>query len=171
MTTSKIKIKLGAIEIEYEGSETFLKEELPQLLSAVSELYAKSRKSFDSEPEYKSMNSGNSEPSVLLSLPQSDTKLELTTGTIAGKLKVNSASDLLMAAAAQLRFVQNLHVFTRENLITEIKSATAYYKPGHLKNLSQTLNTLVKGGKLNEQSKNKFALTASSLKDLEPRIV
>ena len=40
--TSKIRIKLGAIEVEYEGSEQFLKEELPQLLTAVSELYAKS---------------------------------------------------------------------------------------------------------------------------------
>jgi hypothetical protein len=34
--TSKIRIKLGAIEVEYEGSEQFLKEELPQLLTAVS---------------------------------------------------------------------------------------------------------------------------------------
>ena len=39
---SKIRIKLGPIEVEYEGSEAFLKEELPQLLTAVSDLYSKS---------------------------------------------------------------------------------------------------------------------------------
>ncbi len=34
--TSKIRIKLGPIEVEYEGSESFLKEELPYLLAAVA---------------------------------------------------------------------------------------------------------------------------------------
>jgi hypothetical protein len=40
--TSKIKIKMGAIEIDYEGSEEFLKEELPSLLKTVSDLYKSS---------------------------------------------------------------------------------------------------------------------------------
>ena len=31
---------MGAIEIEFEGSELFLKEELPELLEAVSRLYS-----------------------------------------------------------------------------------------------------------------------------------
>ena len=40
--TSKIRIKLGPIEVEYEGTESFLKEELPQLLEAVANLYKQS---------------------------------------------------------------------------------------------------------------------------------
>lgn len=35
---SKIRIKLGAIEIEYEGSENFLRKELPDLVKTVTEL-------------------------------------------------------------------------------------------------------------------------------------
>lgn len=40
--TSKIRIKMGPIEVEYEGSENFLKEELPELLGTVSNLYKES---------------------------------------------------------------------------------------------------------------------------------
>jgi hypothetical protein len=36
---SKFKIKLGQIELEYEGSEEFLTKELPELLAAVSKLF------------------------------------------------------------------------------------------------------------------------------------
>ena len=34
-TASKIKIKMGPLEVEFEGSEAFLKAELPDLLAAV----------------------------------------------------------------------------------------------------------------------------------------
>ena len=40
--TSKIRIKMGFIEVEFEGSEQFLKEELPDLLTGVSQLHSKS---------------------------------------------------------------------------------------------------------------------------------
>jgi len=36
----KIRIKLGEIEVEFEGSEAFLKRELPDLVRMGSELYA-----------------------------------------------------------------------------------------------------------------------------------
>lgn len=34
-TASRIRIKMGAIEVEYEGDESFLRDELPALLTAV----------------------------------------------------------------------------------------------------------------------------------------
>jgi len=80
MTTSKIKIKLGAIEVEYEGSESFLKEELPQLLSAVSDLYAKSRAAL--EPPSSSQNTSANPPAGLNTNAGSTPKLEATTGSI-----------------------------------------------------------------------------------------
>jgi hypothetical protein len=42
LTPSKIRIKLGDIEVEYEGAESFLKDELPALLNAVSKLHHES---------------------------------------------------------------------------------------------------------------------------------
>lgn len=48
--TSKIRIKLGPVEVEYEGNEAFLKDELPDLLSAVARLHKESGQADGAEP-------------------------------------------------------------------------------------------------------------------------
>jgi len=164
MSTSKIKIKFGAIEVEYEGSETFLKEELPRLLAAVSDLYSKSK---------GALGSTEAEPVPVASASQASTtqkKIESTTGSLAAKLKVKSGPDLVLAAAARLSFVLGLTTFSRQKLIDEMKTASAYYKSSYLSNLTQSLNNLVKEGKLNEPRQGNYALTELSLKDLGQRI-
>lgn len=165
MTTSKIKIKLGAIEIDYEGSETFLKEELPQLLAAVSDLYTKSRSALEQPVPATAV--GSMQEGQTGEKP----KLEATTGSIAAKLSVKSGPELVMAAATRLTFVLGVTTFPRQKIIDEMKSAAAYYKASYLSNLTASLNNLVKDGKLNEPSQGNYALTATSLKDLEQRIV
>lgn len=165
MNTSKIKIKLGAIEIDYEGSETFLKEELPQLLAAVSELYSRSRQTIESDLS-------KSDPVISTDKSEStQRKIEATTGSLAAKLSVKSGPELVLAAAARLTFVLGTETFSRQKLTDEMKTATAYYKSTYTKNLSQSLNSLVRDGKLNEPSQGNYALTASSIKDLEQKIV
>ncbi len=165
MNTSKIKIKLGAIEIDYEGSETFLKEELPQLLAAVSELYSRSRQTIESDLS-------KSDPVISTDKREStQRKIEATTGSLAAKLSVKSGPELVLAAAARLTFVLGTETFSRQKLTDEMKTATAYYKSTYTKNLSQSLNSLVRDGKLNEPSQGNYALTASSIKDLEQKIV
>lgn len=169
MTTSKIKIKLGAIEVEYEGSETFLKEELPQLLSAVSDLYAKSRAIL--EPPSASQNTSANAATGSNTNVGNKPKLEATTGSIAAKLGCKSGPELVMAAAARLTFALQATTFARQKIIDEMKTASAYYKATYLNNLTSYLNNLVKDGKLNEPSQGNYALTAASLKDLEQRLV
>lgn len=169
MTTSKIKIKLGAIEIEYEGSETFLKEELPQLLSAVSDLYAKSRAALEVESSGQS-TSANAVNGFITN-GDNKPKLEATTGSIAAKLGCKSGPELVMAAAARLTFVLQAPTFARQKIIDEMKTASAYYKSTYLSNLTSYLNNLVKDGKLNEPSQGSYALTAVSLKEMEQRLV
>lgn len=168
MTTSKIKIKLGAIEVEYEGSETFLKEELPQLLSAVSDLYAKSRAAL--EPPPSSQDTLSNPPIGSNTNTGNKPKLEATTGSIAAKLGCKSGPELVMAAAARLTFALQVSTFARQKIIDEMKTASAYYKATYLNNLTSYLNNLVKDGKLNEPSQGNYALTATSLKDLEQRL-
>lgn len=165
MTTSKIKIKLGAIEIDYEGSENFLKEELPQLLAAVSDLYAKSRHALTEAVD------AAAEGSMQEIQTSEKPKLEATTGSLAAKLSVKSGPELVMAAAARLTYVLGITTFPRQKIIDEMKSAAAYYKASYLSNLTASLNNLVKDGKLNEPTQGNYALTATSLKDLEQRIV
>jgi hypothetical protein len=163
-TISKIKIKLGPIEIEYKGSETFLKEELPQLLSAVSDLYAKSHSSINDSPTNPIKDATS--PDDLKKPP-----LEATTGSIAAKLNVKSGPELILAAAARLTLVLGTPKFSRQQISDEMKTATAYYKATYLSNLSMSIASLVKGKKLNEPTTGNYALTAASLKELEQRIV
>jgi len=168
MTTSKIKIKLGAIEVEYEGSENFLKEELPHLLSAVSDLYAKSHASLASSLDSKAspiIPTGSNE------ISDGRPKLEATTGSIAAKLDCKSGPELVMAAAARLTLVAQTPTFARQRIIDEMKTAAAYHRATYISNLSAYLNNLVKDGKLNEPSQGTYALTATSLKELEQRLV
>jgi hypothetical protein len=166
METSKLKIKLGPIEVEYEGSETFLKEELPQLLAAVSDLYAKSHAALGALVQPSAAASSTEAKNG-----HATAKLQATTGAIAAKLKVNSGSELIMAAAAKLSLVTGLDSFPRQSIIDEIKTASAYYKATYLNNLTSSLNALVRNGKLNEPSQGKYALTAASLTELEQALV
>lgn len=158
--TSKIKIKMGAIEIEYEGSEAFLKEELPSLLKAVSDLYQSSGPFVDA---------GNAtiEPA---SSSSGIKKIQGTTATLAAKLGGGSGPDLTMSAAARLTFVLGKEKFHRKDLLEEIKSASSYYKNTYMSNFSSLLNSLVKTGKLMEPSKDNYSLSADSLKSIEAQL-
>jgi hypothetical protein len=153
---SKIRIKLGPIEVEYEGSEVFLKEELPNLIRIVSELYKTSN-----IPPNDSIENGPSGGAG---------KIQLSTGSIAAKLSCSSGPDLLLAAAAHFTFSKEKESFTRQQLLSEIKTAKAYFKKSYTANLTSLLNGLVKGGKLNEPVAGTFALTADTIKDLEARL-
>ncbi|MFY0751898.1 hypothetical protein [Pseudomonas sp. NFX5] len=167
MTTSKIKIKLGAIEIEYEGSESFLKEELPQLLGAVSELYQKSHATLSVVTTPSNPVSAN-ETNATATASQ---KIQTTTGALAARLQVKSSVDLIIAAAAKLTFDDGLVVISSARLLEEIKSAHSFYKASYGTNFNRSLGQLVKSGKLNEPTKNNFALSSKTIAELESRIV
>lgn len=172
MTTSKIKIKLGAIEVEYEGSESFLKEELPALLTAVSELYQRSTSSNNSNAE-----SGGSEQepqyggsATIAPAGINGKTLQGTTNTISQRLQVKSGPELVLAAAARLTIVENMEVFTRQQLLDEMKGATAYVRSTYLANIGRTLTNMVKDGTLNEAKAGQFALSATRRAELEARL-
>lgn len=167
MTTSKIRIKLGAIEVEYEGSEAFLKEELPALLSAVADLY---QKSGPVVPAASAPSAPNAADAAMPNGTSSGPTLQMTTGAIASRLQVKSGPELIMAAAANLAIVQGQVPFTRKRLIEQMRSATAFFKENYVSNLSKALNTLLKENKLNEPSKDMFALTHTSEQDLRARL-
>ena len=158
--TSKIRIKLGAIEVEYEGSEQFLKEELPQLLTAVPELYAKSA-ALKEAPAGTLPNTTQQADAGIL---------QGTTGTIAAKLVVKQGPDLIIAAAARMTFVLEKSAFSRQEIIDEMKTASAYYKKSYLGNLTPYINTLMKDGKLLEPSTGTYSLSATAQADLKARL-
>ncbi len=153
---SKIRLKVGAIEVEYEGSEAFIKDELPKLLDAVAQLYKESGGSM-SAPQTPPF--GGAGPA-----------LSGTTGTIAAKLQSGSGPDLVVAAAARLTFGLAKPSFSRLELLTEMKAATAYYKTSFSANLSKYLASLIKDGKLVESATGVYALGASTATELRAKL-
>lgn len=147
---SCIRIKFGAVEIDFEGSETFLKAELSNVLEAVTKL------SKELGPVVKIPTSSMSPSSG------GGGTVQGTTGQLAAKLGCKSGTDLIIAGAARLTFVTGKDVFSRKELTEEIKSASGYYKSTYSGNLTGYLNGLVKDGKLLEPSKDNYSLSATA---------
>lgn len=156
--SSKIKIKVGQVEVEFEGSEEFLSKELPVLLKNVASLYA----SVPASPA--SGDSGSNVP------PPPAGHLQLTTNSIATKLSVKSGSDLLVAAAAHLTFVKRLQSFTRQQILDEMKTASSFYKKSYSPNYRKYLKVITDAGKLNELSADGYAFSAAAKAELEKKL-
>jgi hypothetical protein len=156
--SSKLRIRIGDVEIDYEGSEDFLKQELPQLLQTAMELHRAS-----GVPGVDKDCVANAD----VATPQ---LASITTGTVAARLKVTSSADLLVAAAARLTLVAGKSTFTRQALLSEMQSASSYFKKSYTNNLTRTLSNAVAAGKLQETATGVYALSATTKQALEAQL-
>lgn len=162
-TSSKIKIRVGAIEVEYEGSEAFLKEELPALLAAVSKLHNENAGRSGGD-EQGDANANGKKPST------NGGPIKGTTGTYAAKLDCKSGTDLLVAAAAHLTFDAEQEKFSRKDLLAAAKTASNYYKRTVSNNLTKYLGILVADDSLREIGSGIYSLSAAKKKALESQL-
>src|SRR5262245_12773421 len=152
---SKIKIKYGEIEVEYEGAEEFLKNDLPELLKTLADLHQPA-KAVGSQ----SSNHVNSKPSGA-----SGEEITLSTGSIAARNSYKSAPELDIADCAQKALVQKKGTYTREEILEQMQTANGFYKTSSRNNLTQSLNSLIKGGEILENSDKTYSLSATKLKE------
>ena len=157
---SKIRVKIGTIEVEYEGSQDYIKDGLQDLLETL----------LSSLPEDQLSEPVETEEPLSETPDPTKVKLEMTTNAISAKLKVSSATDLIIAACAHLTFVKGADSFKRSNMLAEIKTATNYYKKSFTNNLSKYLGTLVKSGKIIERAKDTYALDSKERIRLEKEL-
>jgi hypothetical protein len=156
MDTSKIRIKVGQTEVEFEGSEDFIKDNLLQILESIS---------------------GWNPPKVFTpSLPEntvqgSDSsiggKKDWGVSTYAAKLKVQTGTELIIATCAYLAFEHGQNSFSRKEILEGMQTATSYYEFNYSKNLSRYFQQLVRSGDLVVTSSKHFALSAARKKSLE----
>lgn len=146
----KLRIRMGDVEVDYEGTEDFLKQEVPALLKTTLELQ-KASGGGDGASRSRDIHTG----------VKGDSKVpSLTTGGIAAKLKAKSGSELLLAAAGHLTLVAKKESFTRQELLKEMQTASAYYKKTYSNNFSTYLNRASTDNTLSETAANTFALSA-----------
>jgi hypothetical protein len=156
--TSKIRIKVGTTEIEFEGSEEYMREELPGLVELLNDIAP------TEEPESEEVSE------ILPEGDPSKQTLKMTTNTIATKLSAKTGSELALAACAHLCLVKGNDTYKRANILAEMKLATNFYKKTYSGNLSKSLKKLVADGKLLETAQDTYALDAKEKSDLQEKL-
>ena len=155
---SWIRLKAGEAEVEFRGSEGFVREALPGLVGFVKEM---------SSPEGLSDDDYQEAPSS----SNSDKQMPaMTVNTVAARLNIKKRKDLVMAACAYLSVIKGKERFERKEILDGMKSAQNYYKVGYRKALTDLLDSLVKDGKRLETEKNIYALDARAKSDLEAKL-
>jgi hypothetical protein len=147
---SRIKVKFGDLEIEYEGEQKFI---TGGLLNFAKEFVVAAGEN-------------------VVASPASGVKRErkgvvaLTTSSIAQKLGSKSGSDLAVAAAAHLILAKKMDQFSHTQLLSEMRGAKTFYKKSFHSNLGNHLKTLVNAGRFNHISGNDYALSENEITDL-----
>jgi|GEM_PF-4461256 len=157
-TTKEVKIQLanGPLTVNYEGPLDFLDD---GLLTIVEEFIGITKDVAPPAPSSTnqtkaSTGSGSNGP------------LQMTTGTIAGRLSVKSGPELIMACAAKLTLADDKETFNRKDILLEMKSAPSYSKESYRKNLSSLLDGLIKGDQIREISPSTYAVEATTKEKL-----
>jgi hypothetical protein len=162
---AKIKLKVGSIELEYEGDPAFLKEGLESLLVTMTDL-AKVAPDLDHLPE-------DDEHGDVISGTATKTANghQVATATIAAHMEARTCAELLICALANLEIVQGKSGASRAEITAQMKSATAYYKSTMQGgNLTQAFSSLTKGKKINDIGSGRYSLNATERKSLEAKI-
>lgn len=163
----KIRIKLGDVEIEYEGSEDYVREGFMDLVAEVVDTFSEidpPSLSNDQQSEQSTVQNGEGNPEA------GSAGFDMSTSTIASKIGGSTGADLVLAAAAHLSLARSKGSFSRNEIREEMKGATAYYTKSIGSNLGQSLTSLVKKGTLNQRSDNTYALPSGTLTNLKSQL-
>jgi hypothetical protein len=155
MGTSKIKIKLGTLELEYEGESDFLNNGLLEMIQELQQVVPVIEATSNHAPASNSVKAGAAH-------------LSLTTKSIATKLGAKSGSELAEAAVAHIALIKNIEQFKRADINEAMKSAVGIYKTSMTGNLTSILQTLLSQNVLVETGTDTYAITPeaeSKLKD------
>jgi hypothetical protein len=147
------------VEVEYEGDHDFLKQDLPKLLEAVVELRQKATDLDEDDPDDAEKKEKKNRKGAI----------QGTVAALAAKLGAKSGPDLIIAAAAKLTLVDQQSTFSRDELLKAMKTASNYYRKTYNNNLSKYLKVLL-NGRLTETSTDNYALTATELDKLRPKL-
>jgi len=153
MSDSKIQVKVGSVEFSGEGNQDWLSNQLDKILEQIPKL-------LQSENDIPKTLSVKGDP-----FKAGDSISGLSLINIAGKLSCKSASDLAIAAAAFLHFIDGKAAFSRDELSSTMKKALGFYKETMMNNLTSTLTQMEKNGIFNKSS-NLYSIQAVKVTEL-----
>lgn len=155
----RIKLKVGKIEMEFEGSNSTFEQKIEPILT---DLLAFAKSNFDAADLENAQPDGEVKPKGAIPT--------MTVKSVAGKLGANSGSDLLYAAIASLVVIKQKETFSRQEVNDEMKGAVGYYKTSYTSNLSNYIDTLCKQGTIIETAKDNYAVQDSARVAMEQKL-
>jgi hypothetical protein len=195
----KIRVKLGEVEIECEGSEAFVKTDLLVIARDLIRLSAGAHPVVESEdvdvdgvpesgpsaastPDHAPAEGVPAEGVPATDVPgtgvsaledvstTAQAPLPLGMSEVAYKLGVKSGSDLLVAAAAYHAFALASPTFDRGDLLSTMRLAPDHYKRSYTNNLSGYISTLVRRGVFVETLSDTYTLAPATQEELATRL-
>ncbi|MFH1115530.1 MAG: hypothetical protein V1792_16600 [Pseudomonadota bacterium] len=163
----KIRMKMGDIEIEYEGPGDYLRKGIADMVAATDALQERGSFRPEMEEEEEEMETAAEEEDEEVSPDSEKQPLPISVSSIAKTLRCTTGQDLVVAACASLMLVKQEDVFSREQIRLEMKEAGRYYKENYRKSLSKYLRALVRSGVLLEVDNNTYSIPAGTLAQLE----
>ena len=169
MSVAKIRIKVGSMELEYEGDPSFLTGGIEALLTTMGGLASQVPEETPlpevAAPVPPANGNGNSGGA-----PAGSGQFTFSTNTIAAHLGAKGGPELVICAMAELELVQGKASSTRQEVIAEMKNATTYFKQTMVSNLTSSLSGLVKAKRINQIAKDTYALSATERKQVEAKV-
>jgi len=159
----RFRVKLGSVEVEYEGDQEFDKKKILGLVEDVVHIYESSGKKSGGGLAVAQEGTGGE--------TNKRTSIQLTTGNIAKKLGLGKGKDLFLAACAYLDFVAHEESFNKDAIVSQARTATSLFKASsHAKNSGAYIEKLVDGNKLNEIAKDTYAISDETKAELKAKL-
>lgn len=167
MSSAKIRLKVGSMELEYEGDPAFLTGGIEALLETMGALASKVP--IDAEPlapaAVVTPVNGNGDIA-----PTTRGQPAFSTNTIAAHIDAKTGPELVVCAMAHLELVQGKPSSMRAEILAEMKTASNYFTKNMVSNLSASLKTLVRAKRVHEGKPGNYSLSAAERKQIEAKI-
>lgn len=165
-SVSKIYIKIGMMEVDYEGDPDFLNDGIEKLLEKMGQLAKENMFYQDSaftkidvvEKDFTSSDSGQKTKQLV-----SSNKIEFTTSMLASHSGATTAVELALCAMAFLELNKGTKPNERSAILSEMKTVSSVYNTQMSKNNAINLKRLAKNKRINDLGSYKYALTKEEI--------
>ncbi len=147
---ASIRFKVGDLELEYQGSSSFIENGLMELFEKALSYRDFQAKPVGQTPEHTADRGDESF--------QRQVETDISLATMISRLGAKTGADVLFMAAAHLAVCQGRSRFSRADILENAKSADGYYKKSISSNLTSYLGRLLKEGRLSQYSDNSYSL-------------
>jgi hypothetical protein len=159
--TSKVRLKLGQLEVECEGTEEFLRDELPKLLETFSKL----------QPTVAAVGHPPADTNgVGASLPPGEKAMTTSsTAFVAQKLASQTGPELATAALLYLAH-SGQEAVKRKHILAEMRTVKSVFRAHMDGNFAKFMDRLAKDKIVNVVKAGEWALTTAARADLEQKL-